>query len=50
MEILGVIAIIFICLLVLGVLAFIFGPSVLELIVDKIEEWEDLFDSLKEEK
>lgn len=50
MGILGTIAIIFICLVLQAVAVFIFGPSVLELVVDKIEEWEGIFDSLKEEK
>ena len=40
----------FLVLLLLAVFVFVFGPSILELVVDKIEEWDDILDSLKEEK
>lgn len=50
MEIISTIAAIFLTLLVLAVTVFIFGPAILEMVVEKIEEWDDIFDSLKEEK
>lgn len=36
--------------IVLAVVAFIFGPYLIEAIVNKIDEWAEIIDAFKEEK
>ena len=50
MKFLVTILTVFVVLLAMFVVVFIFGPAILEMVVEKIEEWDDIFDSLKEEK
>lgn len=40
----------FILAIILAVVAFIFGPYIIEALVDKIDEWAEIIDAFKEEK
>lgn len=43
-------AIIAFCIICLAVAGFIWGPQLLEGFIDKMDEWEEIMDSLKDEK
>lgn len=34
----------------LSVLLFVYGPQIIEAVVNKIDEWADIIDAFKEEK